>query len=259
MLNIGEFARFAGVSVRMLRHYDELGLLVPTEVDPHSGYRRYGPELLSRAHRLVTFRALGFSLDQIGALLDDASLEDQRLLLERRRSELAEQVADDRSRLVEIERRLRLIEGESTMEFQSTTLPRLRLAQLTAEVSDQSEIAGVIGPLYARVFEAYAGRPTGSQVAWYDGLGDRLRLGAGIAEDGEPPTGLEPAVLPAVEAVVTTFRGPISQIGDAWQALASQVADSGRSPVGPCREIYHEVHPENPAATWVIELQQPVA
>jgi DNA-binding transcriptional MerR regulator len=40
MLTIGDFARFAGVSVRMLRDYDALGLLTPTEVDPSSGYRR---------------------------------------------------------------------------------------------------------------------------------------------------------------------------------------------------------------------------
>ena len=59
MLNIGDFARFAGVTVRMLRHYDALGLLVRTVVDPHNGYRRYDESLLARAHQLVALKELG--------------------------------------------------------------------------------------------------------------------------------------------------------------------------------------------------------
>ena len=41
MFNIGEFARLGGVSVRALRHYDEIGLLRPAKVDPLTGYRGY--------------------------------------------------------------------------------------------------------------------------------------------------------------------------------------------------------------------------
>ena len=70
MMNIGDFARVAGVSVRMLRHYDTLGLLTPSAVDPFSGYRRYDESLLPRAHRLVASKELGFSLDEVRAMLD---------------------------------------------------------------------------------------------------------------------------------------------------------------------------------------------
>src|SRR6516165_3613079 len=71
MLNIGEFARLGQVSPRMLRHYDEIGLLRPKEVDPHSGYRSYEVAQLGRLHRLLALRDLGFSLEQIHDLLDD--------------------------------------------------------------------------------------------------------------------------------------------------------------------------------------------
>lgn len=70
MLSIGEFAFHGGVSVRMLRHYDALGLLTPAEVDPHSGYRRYRPAQLTRLNRLLTLKDLGFTLEQIGPVLD---------------------------------------------------------------------------------------------------------------------------------------------------------------------------------------------
>ena len=42
MLKIGDFSKLSRVSIRMLRHYDEIGLLTPIRVDPDSGYRYYG-------------------------------------------------------------------------------------------------------------------------------------------------------------------------------------------------------------------------
>ncbi|WP_353813758.1 MerR family transcriptional regulator [Agromyces sp. SYSU T00266] len=48
MYTIGEFAAFGRVSVRMLRHYDAIGLLEPAHVDEHSGYRRYSSAQLQR-------------------------------------------------------------------------------------------------------------------------------------------------------------------------------------------------------------------
>src|SRR5450631_4478491 len=71
MLNIGEFARLGQVSPRMLRHYDDLGLLQPSRVDPATGYRFYAVAQLSRLHRILALRDLGFSLDQISGLLDE--------------------------------------------------------------------------------------------------------------------------------------------------------------------------------------------
>lgn len=84
MLNIGEFARLGQVSPRMLRHYDRLGLLVPERVDPFTGYRSYGVHQLGRLHRLLTLRDLGFTLKQIGGLLDeDPPVEQLRGMLRR--------------------------------------------------------------------------------------------------------------------------------------------------------------------------------
>ena len=62
MLKIGDFSRLSRMSVRMLRHYDELGLLTPLYTDPASGYRYYGPAQLSRANRIRAFRDMGFGL-----------------------------------------------------------------------------------------------------------------------------------------------------------------------------------------------------
>ena len=76
MLKIGDFSRLSRMSVRMLRHYDELGLLTPLHTDPASGYRYYSPAQLSRANRIRAFRDMGFALQSIGLLLQQGDDKD---------------------------------------------------------------------------------------------------------------------------------------------------------------------------------------
>jgi DNA-binding transcriptional MerR regulator len=59
MLRIGEFARAGGVSVKALRFYDEIGLLVPEEIDSASRYRRYAPGQIGRLRRILALKDLG--------------------------------------------------------------------------------------------------------------------------------------------------------------------------------------------------------
>jgi DNA-binding transcriptional MerR regulator len=66
---IGELARHAGVTVRALHHYDELGLLTPSERSG-GGHRLYGAADVERLYRLLALRKLGLPLEEIGPLLD---------------------------------------------------------------------------------------------------------------------------------------------------------------------------------------------
>ena len=72
MLKIGEFSKLSHVSVRMLRHYDEIGLLHPQRVDPITGYRLYGEEQLFTAGKINVYRGMGFGLTAIAGLLHEA-------------------------------------------------------------------------------------------------------------------------------------------------------------------------------------------
>ncbi len=78
MYKIGDFSQMGQISVRMLRHYDKLGLLTPGHVDEWTGYRYYTLEQLPRLHQILALRDLGLSLEQVGDLLDDPAAE-QRL------------------------------------------------------------------------------------------------------------------------------------------------------------------------------------
>ncbi|KGN38698.1 MerR family transcriptional regulator [Knoellia subterranea KCTC 19937] len=264
---MGEFALHGRVSVRMLRHYDALGLLVPAAVDPHSGYRSYTADQLSRLNRLVALKDLGFALSEIGPILDaDVGPDELRAMLVLRRSQVSARIEEDRTRLAEIERRLRTIEKEhdmSDLQFTTKPLPELTLAQRAAAVTDRADIGPVIGPMFGALL-ADAGRagldteqPT---VAWYDGDEDEIRFAAGMPlRENESIPGYDVETLPTVERAVTVVhRGSMETIGDTWQALMQYIGAAGLSPSGRCREVYIST-PLDDEDAWVTELQQPVA
>jgi DNA-binding transcriptional MerR regulator len=68
-VSIGDFARSTSLSVKTLRFYHEAGLLEPVEIDPNSGYRRYGTEQIPTAQVIRRFRELDMGLDDIRAII----------------------------------------------------------------------------------------------------------------------------------------------------------------------------------------------
>jgi MerR family transcriptional regulator, thiopeptide resistance regulator len=73
-LTVGQVAEQYGVTVRTLHHYDEIGLLVPGE-RTSAGYRLYSDKDIARLQHVVVYRRLGFALEEIALLLDDASAD----------------------------------------------------------------------------------------------------------------------------------------------------------------------------------------
>ena len=73
-LTVGQMAEQLGVTVRTLHHYDEIGLLVPSE-RTSAGYRLYSDKDIARLQQVVVYRRLGFPLEEIALLLDDVSAD----------------------------------------------------------------------------------------------------------------------------------------------------------------------------------------
>ncbi len=70
MLKIGEFSKLSRVSVRMLRHYDEIGLLKPAEIVSFTDYRYYREDQLPAMCRITALKDMGFSLAEIVKMLE---------------------------------------------------------------------------------------------------------------------------------------------------------------------------------------------
>ena len=115
MFSIGEFARLGAVSIRTLRHYDEIGLLAPADVDPVTGYRSYSAKQLRQLNRIVALKDLGLALGQIRQLLDGITVEELRGMLLMRRAQLERERQQQRHHLLGVEARLRHIAQEDDM------------------------------------------------------------------------------------------------------------------------------------------------
>jgi DNA-binding transcriptional MerR regulator len=116
---IGETAQLAKVSVRTLHHYDQLGILSPS-ARTKAGYRLYEPDDLSRLHRVMVFRELGFSLEEIGRIVTDPGF-DQADALRAQRALLAEKVRRTQAMMKAIDAALAAAQGGREMGDQERT------------------------------------------------------------------------------------------------------------------------------------------
>lgn len=286
MFSIGDFAKHGRVSVRMLRHYDAIGLLRPAHVDPYTGYRGYRASQLARLNRVIALKELGFTLQQVRAVLDEeVDVGELRGMLRLRRAELAAAMAADAARLTGIEARLRTIESEGTMsadEVVIKSVPTVRVAELSgiAESFEPEHIGPVIGPLYEELFRrlATAGvQPAGPAIAYYEpGPADApegsvavhaavqvagqagVQAGAQVGVGPDAGHGFDVVDLPGVERAATVVhRGPMDAILPTAQTLARWIEANGYRATGYARELYLDC--DGPKETWVTELQEAVS
>lgn len=111
MVKIGDFARLCRVSIKTLRHYQEVGLFHPRHIDPHTGYRYYSASQLPLLNQILVFRGLGFSVEATREMTRSGfSASATRDALLARRVELKDRIAAEQQQLAEIEARLKQIE-----------------------------------------------------------------------------------------------------------------------------------------------------
>ncbi|MFD9206866.1 MerR family transcriptional regulator [Streptomyces sioyaensis] len=213
MFTIGDFARYGRVSARMLRHYDALGLLRPARTDPVSGYRYYEAAQLARLNRIIALKDLGFSLQQVGAILtEEVSVPELRGMLRLRRAELEAALTAAGARLAQVEARLRTIESEGRMSADDVVVKptgTVLLAELTGIAAGYGpeDIGPVIQPLYTelcRQLETAGVTPAGPGLAYYEdapttGSGNERPAGG---SEGSAGGGSGTTAAPGNEAIV---------------------------------------------------------
>ncbi|MCA2218459.1 MerR family transcriptional regulator [Jidongwangia harbinensis] len=277
MFTIGDFAHLGRVSVRMLRHYDAIGLIRPARVDKSSGYRYYAAAQLTLLNRVVALKDLGFTLEQVQTMIDDkVGTAELRGMLRLRRAQLAEQMAEDQARLARVDTRLRLIETEGHMDTADvvlTSVPALRVAELSAPCAgyDGPYITSALSPLYPVLMDrmtAAGVRMSGAPIAYYlpapTGPGDEsITVHAAFPFTGDVPAdpGFAVVDLPPVRYAATLLHhGPMSEAFRTEQIIARWIDDHGYRTMG-CgyaREVYLECPPDD-HGRWVTEMQVAVS
>jgi DNA-binding transcriptional MerR regulator len=242
-LAIGDFSRATQLSVKMLRHYHHLGLLVPAEVDPDSSYRRYSTEQIPTAQVIRRFRDLDMPLEQIGAVLQAPDLDTRNALIADHLARLEQGLLQTQEAVASLRG---LLQGPAPdLPIEHRSQPALQTAAISQTVS-LDELGpwfqGALGEL-AATLEAQGVAttgPTGAVIANDFFREDRGELTIFVpAADPIRPIGrVVPQTLPAVELATIVHAGSHADIDRAYGALATYVSDRALGVEGPIRERY---------------------
>ena len=271
MSSIGEFARHGRVSVRMLRHYDAIGLLRPACVDPATGYRFYQTSQLAELNRVIALKDPGFTLQQVQAILaEKVSAAELRGMLKLRRAEIHARIEAETTRLARVEARLLTIEDETRAPADGVVVKRLapvRVGELTAEAAgwEPEAITPVIQPLYCDLWQRMASAgvaAAGPAVAYYEDMpaGDGaivVHAAVPVVAVAEADPGFSVVDLAEVDtAAAIIHHGSMDDVMSTGQALARWIDANGYRSAGYAREVTLEwsADPDQ----WVTELQQPI-
>jgi DNA-binding transcriptional MerR regulator len=269
MFSIGEFARHGRVSVRMLRHYDAIGLIRPACVDAATGYRFYQASQLDELNRVIALKDLGFTLQQVQAILEEKlSAAELRGMLRLRRAEIQATIDAETTRLARVEARLLTIEDGARVPADGVVVKRLapaRVAELTGVAAgyEPEAITPVIQPLYHDVWCRLASADipaVGPAVAYYE---DEDEAQGGIVVHAAVPVaaasaeGVTIVDLPEVDsAAAIIHHGSMDDVLPTGQALARWIDANGYRSAGYAREVTLHWCPD--PEQWVTELQQPI-
>lgn len=271
MLNIGEFARLGQVSPRMLRHYDEIGLLRPSRVDPETGYRSYDVAQLGPLHRLLALRDLGLTLEQIRPVLDDdPSIEQLRGMLRLRQAQIEQNLTDEAARLRRVEAHLRALEGSIAMSSLDVAIKMTEPTRI-AETSGSAPGFGHenLHPVFERLVPQVLSHldrarvEPGIMIAWYEEPSDdgsvMVHTGFDVKDQSVPEADdLRVVDLPSIRVASVVHHGAMDNITSVYEALVTWIEDSGNQLAGRSRELYHTWDNDNPERS-VTELQMPIA
>jgi DNA-binding transcriptional MerR regulator len=277
VFRIGEFSRIAQVSCRLLRYYDELGLLRPEHVEPDTGYRSYEAGQLNRLNRILVLRDLGFSLEQIGRMLEqNLDADELRGMLRLRRAELERELSEQAARLEHIELRIDDLDAGAADrgEIVVRAEPAAWFLARREHYGSFDEARARVGALQA---ERAARRPPlqlGRMLVIQHAPAfepDELDLEMGFLVEAGPDTppvaaerelslgdvALRLRLLPAHDRLATIVRvGPPETAHRQAGALAREIEASGYTIDGPNRELFLRAPRPNQAP--VIEMQYPI-
>lgn len=268
MLKIGVFAGLAQVSIKCLRHYDDIGLLRPVEVDQRSGYRYYAVDQLPRLHRILALKEMGFSLEEITRLID-ASLSTEQLkhMLKSHQSETERRLREEQERLTRIEAHLRLLENPDEAPLYDVMLKNVP-SQLVASAQATFDMGqNLFHPIVDLMAEArsYLRRENmpaaGPEFTlWRPSKnGDSVYVEAvfPLSTPLAPTSRVQVYELPGQAMASAVHRG---RLGKSWQAMVATVRwaeENGYRITGASRSIYH-LCDKSQERDSVVEVQIPV-
>ncbi|NLZ51584.1 MAG: MerR family transcriptional regulator [Thermoanaerobacteraceae bacterium] len=249
MLKIGDFSKLSRISIRMLRYYDEIGLLVPENIDEFTGYRYYSEAQLPLANRINSLKDMGFSLSVISEILkayiDPQALKEYLLLKHAELKELAEKTS----------RQLRILEAtinrigkeDNVMEYSVVLkeIPQRYVASLRKTIPSYDKE----GILWEQMMKEIASQnvqyanPCNCTAVFHDKEHKEhdpdVEIQISVQGRYQNTENVVFKTVPFVLVASATFKGSYDQLTAVNQAVANWIRDNGYDFDGAMFTVYH--------------------
>lgn len=260
LMSIGRFSEATRLSVKALRLYDEIALLVPEYVDESNGYRYYGPAQTVRAEAVRMLRSVDMPLDEIGRVLNSTP-EKRDELMKEHLERLEAGLATSRNKLAAF---AELTEGTKHLmpyEVSKKEVPPTTIASVEADV-DLKSIGPAIGEGFGAIMAVLgpAGlTPAGAPFVMYHDVIDeatpgKVEMCIPVAAHFETTQRVKAKELPGGPAASTIHKGAYDEIPPAYHAVSQWMATHGFEPAAPPCEVYLNDPTEVPMSEQLTEV-----
>lgn len=268
MFQIGEFSKLTQITIRMLRYYDEVGLLEPAEIDPWTGYRLYSVEQIPILNRIIYLRDSGFNVSEIAVALSVKDPQELVAQLDMKYAQVEQGIKAEQEKLKKIEfAKNEILHKKSEMHYNISiksvpNYPVLSLRRIIADYYQEGSLWQELSA-FAEQHQIQVSKDTFS--IYYDSdyreKDVDVELCAVVKKLGKSEGGLTFRNSESVPMMACTMvYGPFSNIAEAYRAFAEWLQKNSQYEMsGPTRQIVHrgpwnESNPEK----YLIELQIPI-
>lgn len=260
MYTIGEFSKLTWITVKALRHYDEVGILPPAAVDPGSGYRFYDEDQIQTAALIRKLRRFEFPLKSIKVILESEPVEvlpildDQIDRLLRNQKELAFTIRELQNFKNQYQ------ENPMSINEENTTFTIESSPEIGVLATRQTTGIDQIGAMYSKLFEEAARHgitPNGvTGIRYYDDEFDRENSDMEVFIGVDRPN----YVIPSTQCLKAVHRGPYSTLEDTYAALMQEISKQDYKINGAPFEIYRVNQFNSPdPSDWITDIYFPIA
>ncbi|MFZ2539684.1 MAG: MerR family transcriptional regulator [Oscillospiraceae bacterium] len=269
MLKIGDFSKLSRVSIRMLRHYNDIGLLIPESVDEFNGYRHYSETQLPTANRIEALKNMGFSLGVITKMLKEYS--DTELLknyLQLKYEEIKEQAENTSRQLILLETTINRLGKDENMMKHNVTL-KIMPQRTVASVRKIIPAYDMEGMLWGQLMGETASQniqdadPCYAFAIFHDREYKEkdvdVEVQKSVKGNYKDTENVVFKTVAPTQIASATYKGSYEQIGEVNEAVANWVVDNNYEFDGAMFNIYHvSPHETKNPEEWVTEVCYPV-
>ena len=262
MLSIGQFSKTCMVTVKALRHYDEVGLLKPALVNADTGYRLYSEGQIPQMLLINKLKYYGFSLSDIRAILADGGdiaplLRKQRDTLKASIDRTSEMIAELEGHIKNLERTGDVMSYQNNYEVEVVKTENLHVISCRQNMSVE-EYGKYYGVLYKRVADENIVLDGTCLAIYHDREfnpeNSDIELALGVADKTKADK-----IMPRMTCASVTHIGAYSKLPEAYGALTKWIGENGYEIAAPPYEIYVKTHFDKiPADEWETRIFFPV-